>query len=175
MVSWTLLTYAQIASDFKSNPLAVWNGSDSNHVNFSCDSYPLVHRFRGDFACDFAGTLRFKSLRFETASIPILRFGHLGLLTYVGQENKYIHFERDGVRDKRYPSLGQTEIVPGTTRSKKSLRVLFIISSLPISLYDKFGGRGGGVKQWRQCSSWRLWPLPVWHYVIAKSLNKVEG
>ena len=52
---------AQIASDFKSNPLAISNRSDSNHCDFSCDFYPLLHRFRVGFGCDFAGALRFQT------------------------------------------------------------------------------------------------------------------
>ena len=35
----------QITSDFKSNPLAIRNRSDSNHRDLSCDFYPLFHRF----------------------------------------------------------------------------------------------------------------------------------
>ena len=33
------------------------NRSDSNHCNFSFDLNPLLHRFRGDFRCDFVNTL----------------------------------------------------------------------------------------------------------------------
>ena len=44
--------------DFKSSPLAIANRIDSKHGDVSCDFYPLVHRCRGDFGCDFAGALR---------------------------------------------------------------------------------------------------------------------
>ena len=46
------------------------NRSDSNHCDFSCDFYPLLHRFRCDFGCIFAG-----ALRFEMAAIPICDLG----------------------------------------------------------------------------------------------------
>ena len=44
----------------------------SNHCNFSCDFYPLFHRLRGDFGCDFIG-----ALWFQIAAIAVVRFGHL--------------------------------------------------------------------------------------------------
>ena len=59
---------AQIASDFKSNTLAIRNRGDSNHFDLSCD--PLFHRFRGDSGHGFTGTQRFQLaalLRFQFA------------------------------------------------------------------------------------------------------------
>ena len=61
----------QIASDFKSNPLAIWNHSDSNHCDFSCDFYTLLHSFRGNLVEISLALCHVKLLRFN------LRFGYL--------------------------------------------------------------------------------------------------
>ena len=43
------LQMPNFASDFKklSNPLAIWNRSNSKLCDVSCDRYPLFHRLRG--------------------------------------------------------------------------------------------------------------------------------
>ena len=79
---------AQIASNFKFNPLALSIGAISNHHNSSCDSYTCF--FRTDLEailvaislapCDFKSLKRFQiakaiSWRFQIAAIPIVRFG----------------------------------------------------------------------------------------------------
>ena len=61
---------SQIARGFKSNQLAIWNRSDSNHWDSSCDFYPRVHRFRGDFSCDVAAAI-------WNRCDSEMRFGHL--------------------------------------------------------------------------------------------------
>ena len=71
---------AQIAGDLKSNTLANWNRSVSNHCDFNCASYRHAQQFgcfRDDSGSDFAGALPLQTARSQIAAIVILRFGHL--------------------------------------------------------------------------------------------------